>query len=189
MRYARLLLSAGVAAALAAPAAAETASTTLDVTVSLQPALTVSCTPADFGVLKLATGNRGSFTLVQIGSNGTRSFPGNANGVSFGASGSSGPVCTMTGSAASNSSFASISMAIGDGAMAGGAVGAIAAPETALSGFAITGTTTNDAEVISGEARFDALGVTIRIPNNLIPQNYGGYVGTIQVTVDDGLGG
>ncbi|MFN3263203.1 MAG: hypothetical protein ACE37J_21855 [Pikeienuella sp.] len=184
----RQLLFAATAAALAAPASAETASTTLDVTVSLQPALTVTCDPADFGVLKLATGNRGGVTRVQLLSDGTRIFFGAANGVSFGAAGASGPSCTMEGSAAGDGETASISMDIGTGSMSGDAVGQIAAPSAAAA-VKVFGTTTANATVASGSATFDALAVTIEVPNNLTADNYGGYAGTIEVAVDDGVGG
>lgn len=186
MRNTRLLLSAAVAAAIAAPAAAETASTTLDVTVALQPALTVTCTAADFGVLRVRTGSRGGNSNIEINADGVRTTTVfNQGAISFGAAGASGPRCTMTGSSAADGANANISFDSDFPTLTGATLGEIAAPTTAAA-VEVAGSTFGTAEISGGSATFD-ITIEIRIPDNLTADNYGGYSFSRQVTVNDGV--
>ncbi|MFN3263202.1 MAG: hypothetical protein ACE37J_21850 [Pikeienuella sp.] len=188
MRNTRLLLSAVVAATLAAEVAAETASTTLDVTVALQPALTLTCSGADFGVIRVQSGARGGEGEVVLSASNQRSITF-GSGVSLGAAGAQGASCTLTGSSAPTDTEVQLTFLQTPGtALTGAAVNGADAPVTDGGNVEISFLGGNNGSlVVNGTAIFNDVTIGIKIPDNLTAANFGGYSTQLTVSVDDGV--
>ncbi|MFN3263201.1 MAG: hypothetical protein ACE37J_21845 [Pikeienuella sp.] len=184
MRNTRLLLSAAVAAALAAPAAAETASTTLDVTVALQPALTVSCTDTDFGIVRVRPSAQTNTSIITFTDANTVAITSDGGGVSLSGT-PSASTCTVSGSSAANGSTLFISDNIGSRTFGAAAEGG---PSTAanLSFSSSQYNDGSDVTVTDGSATFTFI-TGIFIPSGIVADNFGNYVTTVTITVDDNI--
>lgn len=184
-----LLASAG-----SAPVFAVTASADIDVTAGIAPVLSMTCTPVKFGVWRVPVRNSGSATAIELSLiSDTPTVSGNtAGGVALSTTAGWGAArgqCTVTGSAAADSTLLNITAANSTGTLGADSSSAytgLSAPATPIAalGYALAAATT--APLTSGGTTF-YVGGSLSIPQNVTTANYGAYKATLApvITADD----
>ena len=183
-RIQRIVLgsSFAIAIGITSNANAEQADATLNVTAGLKEALSLTCDQAlNFGVVGVddVTGYSGG--SVEVNPDGTLGTV--SSGLSANENDANNGVCTMSGSAASDNTAITVTYATGT--LSGSSFGALSAPTNAgslsLNSFEESGNT-----VQSGGATIN-IGASLAIPGSIDADAFGGYSGTVTVTVDDGI--
>lgn len=179
--------------AMSSPAFAESANGTLQVQAGLVAAVSLSCEkPLTFGVLRIQSANLGvSETKWRLTPNIPDALPAfNQIAGAFGTATSvlPGPgqgECTLVGSLASDDTTITISVESSTG-LAGASVLQLGAATPPAEGLIVDNFQTNPVspKINDSSTRF-AIGADLAIPNNLSEANFGGYRGSITVTVTE----
>lgn len=193
-----IMLALGLSFGLSQTALADTASDDLQINAGLIQALTLSCdTALSFGITRLDTLDRSpAITKITLDpTDDTLSISaGSSTGVSTG-TGQAG-VCTVTGSAQSDSSLVTVNVggeqqAPGDASVdleADGDAFTILDPPTEALSLTVDNFQLDDVFVrlTDGEVTFK-LGADLTIPAVVAENNLGGYSNTISVFANDGF--
>lgn len=186
---------------ISAVATAESVTGSLQIEAGLVAGLTLTCEkPLTFGVWFVQSADReGGATRLSIGTNVPGALPSLNTVSGFGTSVLPGPgqgECTVSGSVAPDDtqltvSFSDSSITLGSAEVLGqGAADTAAAmtvenftfrPAAFGPGFPVAG---DNPRISDGRAAF-SVGADLLIPNNLESENFGGYSGTVSITVTE----
>lgn len=179
---------------VATPSLADTASDDLQVNAGLVAGLTLTCSkPLTFGVLRIQSLDLGvAQTEWRLTPNQPDQLPtfnqiagafGTATGV---LPGPGQGECSVVGSVAPDDTTVSVSFGSAAVTLGGAAVLDLPAATPPEGGLQVDRFRTNPSvpTITDGETRF-AIGAVLAIPNNLVTANFGGYSGTVTVTVTE----